>query len=47
MRKVLLALALGVSVSGMAQLLNVGAIEKVNIPENKANKVAAISPDGS
>ena len=47
MRKVLFALALGVSVSGMAQLLNVGSIEKVNIPENKANKVAAISPDGS
>ena len=46
MKKVLLALALCVSFSGMAQLVNVASIDKVNIPENAANKVAAISPAG-
>ncbi len=46
MKKVLLALALCVSFSGMAQLVNVTSIDKVNIPESKVNKVAAISPAG-
>ena len=46
MKKVLLALALCVSFSGMAQLVNVTSIDKVNIPESSANKVAAISPRG-
>lgn len=46
MKKVLLALALCVSFSGMAQLVNVTSIEKVNIPESSVNKVAAISPQG-
>lgn len=46
MRKVLLALALCVSFSGMAQLVNVTSIDKVNIPESAVNKVAAISPQG-
>lgn len=46
MKKVLLALALCVSFSGMAQLVNVASIEKVNIPESSVNKVAAISPQG-
>ena len=46
MKKVLLALALCVSFSGMAQLVNVTSIEKVNIPESSANKIAAISPAG-
>ena len=46
MRNVLLALAVGVAFSGMAQILNLGSIEKVNIPENRDNVVAAISPQG-
>ena len=46
MKNVFLTLALCVSFSGMAQLLNVGSIDKVNIPENAANKIAAISPQG-
>ena len=46
MKKVLLALALCVSFSGMAQLVNVTSIERVGIPESSANKVAAISPRG-
>lgn len=46
MKNVFLTLALCVSFSGMAQLLNVASINKVNIPENKVNKVAAISPQG-
>ena len=46
MRNVLLAMAVGVTFSGMAQILNVGSIEKVNIPENRDNVVAAISPQG-
>ena len=46
MKKVLLALALCVSFSGMAQLVTVTSINKVNIPESAVNKVAAISPAG-
>lgn len=46
MKNVFLALALCVSFSGMAQLLNVGSVDKVNIPSNVENKVAAISPNG-
>ena len=46
MKKVLLALALCVSFSGMAQLVNVTSIDKVNLPESPNNKVAAISPQG-
>ncbi|MBR1804733.1 MAG: hypothetical protein IJ775_07540 [Muribaculaceae bacterium] len=46
MRNVLLAMAVGVTFSGMAQILNVSSIEKVNIPENRDNVVAAISPQG-
>ena len=44
MRKLLFALALGFSLSAMAQVLNVTSIEKVNLPEQAA--VAAISPQG-
>ena len=44
MRKLLLALALGFSMSAMGQVLNVTFIEKVNLPEQAA--VAAISPQG-
>lgn len=44
MRKLLFALALGFSMSAMAQVLNVTSIEKVNLPEQAA--VAAISPQG-
>ena len=44
MRKLLLALALGFSMSAMGQVLNVTSIEKVNLPEQAA--VAAISPLG-
>ena len=44
MRKLLLALALGFSMSAMGQVLNVTSIEKVNLPEQAA--VAAISPQG-
>lgn len=47
MRKVLLALALGASLSGMAQIFNVGEMTKVNLPANTDNVVAGISPDGS
>ena len=46
MKNVFLTLALCVSLSGMAQLVNVGSIEKVNIPTNEVNKIAAISPAG-
>lgn len=46
MKNFFLVLTLCVSFSGMAQLVNVASIEKVNIPENAANKVAAISPQG-
>ena len=44
MRKVLFALALGFSMSSMAQVLEVTSIDKVNLPELAA--VAAISPQG-
>ena len=44
MRKLLFALALGFSMSAMAQVLNVTSIDKVNLPEQAA--VAAISPQG-
>ena len=44
MRKILFALALGFSLSAMAQVMNVTSIEKVNLPEQAA--VAAISPQG-
>ena len=44
MRKLLFALALGFSMSAMAQVLNVTSIEKVSLPEQAA--VAAISPQG-
>ena len=47
MRNVLLALALGMSISGFAQILNVGSITKVNVPENQATKVAAVSAQGN
>ena len=44
MRKLLFALALGFSMSAMAQVVQVTSIEKVNLPGNAA--VAAISPQG-
>lgn len=44
MRKILFAMALGFSVSAMAQVLNVTSIEQVNLPERAS--VAAISPQG-
>ena len=44
MRKLLLALTLGFSMSLMGQVLNVASIEKVNLPEQAS--VAAISPQG-
>lgn len=46
MKNFLLTLALCVSLSGMAQLVNVGSIEKVNIPASEVSKIAAISPAG-
>lgn len=44
MRKLLLAMTLGFSMSLMGQVLNVTSIEKVNLPEQAS--VAAISPQG-
>ena len=44
MRRILFALALGFSLSAMAQVLNVTSIQKVNLPEQAS--VAAISPQG-
>ena len=44
MRKVLIALALGFSMSAMGQVLQVTSVEKVNLPEQAS--VAAISPQG-
>lgn len=44
MRKLLFALALGLSMSGMGQVVQVTSIEKVNLPEQAT--VAAISPQG-
>lgn len=46
MRNVLLALAVGVTFSGMAQIVSVASIEKVNVPESRDNVVAGISPRG-
>ena len=42
MRKIIFALALGLTMSAMGQVLNVTSIEKVNLPGKAA--VAAISP---
>lgn len=47
MKNVLFALALCTAVCGSAQVLNVGTIDKVNIPANADAKVAAISPQGN
>lgn len=47
MRKILLTFALGLSLGASAQLLNVGNVAQVPIPEDLTNKVAAISPDGT
>ena len=44
MRKIIFALALGLTMSAMGQVLNVTSIEKVNLPGKAA--VAAISPQG-
>lgn len=44
MRKLLLTLALGFSLTGMAQVFNVGQIEKLDTPVDPAAKVVAISP---
>jgi len=46
MKKVLLLLALGASLPAMAQVLQVGNVEKINIPQSSTAKVAAISPQG-
>ena len=43
-RSVLFALALSMSVCGFAQVVNVGEVTKVDLPQ--AAKVAAISPQG-
>lgn len=47
MRKLLFILTLCASLCASAQLLDVGSVAQVNIPEDLTNKVAAISPDGS
>ncbi len=46
MKNVLLALALCMSFSGFAQVLNVASVNKVPIPANPNAKVAGISPNG-
>ena len=46
MKKVLLSLAVLVSSSAFAQVLNVSSIEKVNLPVNGERIVAGISPKG-
>lgn len=46
MKNVLLALALCMSFSGFAQVLNVASVNKVPIPANPNAKVAGISPKG-
>ncbi len=46
MKNVLLALALCMSFSGFAQVLNVASVNKVPIPANPDAKVAGISPNG-
>ena len=47
MKKLMFAAVLGLPLCAYAQLVSVGEVTKVNILENLANKVAAISPDGS
>lgn len=47
MKKFLLTVALGISLCAQAQLLNVGSVTQVDIPQSLYNKVAAISPDGT
>jgi Tol biopolymer transport system component len=44
MRKLLLTLALGCSLTGLAQVFNVGQIVKLDTPVDPAAKVVAISP---
>lgn len=46
MKNVLIALALCMSFSGFAQVLNVASVNKVPIPANPNAKVAGISPNG-
>ena len=46
MKKLVLTLALCAAVSAGAQVVNVGGIERVNLPEDAATQVAAISPAG-
>jgi len=46
MKKVLLAMALSVSLSGMAQVMTVNSVERLNLPAGSATRVAAISPQG-
>ena len=47
MRKVFLSLAIIAGLTASAQLINVGAIEKVNLPAGVVAAQTAISPDGS
>lgn len=47
MRKILLSLAILASSVASAQLLNVGSIEKVNLPEGVTAEQSAMSHDGS
>lgn len=47
MRKIFLSLALVASFVASAQLINVGAIEKVNLPAGVVASQTATSPDGS
>ncbi len=47
MKKFLFTVALGISLCAQAQLLNVGSVTQVDIPQSLYNKVAAISPDGT
>ena len=47
MRKVFLSLAVLAGMTASAQLINVGAIKKVNLPVGVAANQTAISPDGS
>ncbi|MBR5728077.1 MAG: hypothetical protein IKS64_03545 [Muribaculaceae bacterium] len=46
MKKTVLTLALCAAVSAGAQVVNVGGIERVNLPEDAATQVAAVSPAG-
>ncbi len=47
MKKTFLCLALALPMLAMAQILEVGSIEKVNVPANMDSRVAGVSPDGS